>query len=82
MKNPTTPLRPIHAVNRDIRREWKNVNYAAKPYLDVMDSLSVKTDMFYADDAISIVLYFLCNATSFRGNIAKTLKAELKAIVK
>lgn len=73
--------RPISAIARDIRRDWgPKVNYAAKPYLDAMSSLDKITDSYYEDSAKSIVIYFLGNASSYRGETAKALKAELKSI--
>lgn len=44
--------------------------------------LSSINDCYGYDDARSIVLYFLCNAKSWRGDTAKRIKAELKAICK
>lgn len=73
--------RPIHQIAADIRKAWvPKVNYAAAPYLDAMGSLDKITDPYYADSGKSVVLYFLANASSFRGEQAKALKAELKAI--
>ena len=72
--------RSLNLIARDIRQDWKNVNYAAKPYLDAMQSLSSITDSYGCDNAKSVVLYFLCNAGSWRGPIAKSIKAELKAL--
>ena len=78
--------RPIYQIAADIKTEWskigKGVNFAAKPYLDAMMSLNKITDHYMFDSADSIVRYFLCNASSFRGNRAKELKAELKALLK
>jgi hypothetical protein len=73
--------RPLHVIARDIYQAWPKVNYAAKPYLDAMQDLSSINDKYGYDDARSIVLYFLSNAASFRGDSAKTLKLELKSIV-
>lgn len=72
--------RPISEIARDIRRDWKNVNYAAKPYLEAMSDLSSITDSYGCDNAKSVVLYFLCNASGWRGPVAKSIKAELKAL--
>lgn len=78
-----TQVRPICTIARDIQREWgSKVNYAAKPYLNAMLSLSSVNDKYALDDGKSIVLYFLSNASAFRGEKAKALKAELKALVK
>lgn len=75
----TTPT--IASIARDIRRDWAKVNYAAKPYLDAMLSLSGPDDSYGFDSAHSIVLYFICNASSYRGENAKANKALLKKIV-
>lgn len=72
--------RSIRSIALDIRKEWAKVNYAAKPYLDTMMELNSINDKYYNDSAKSVVLYFLSNAASFRGERAKALKAELKAL--
>lgn len=73
--------RSLSTIARDIYKAWPKVNFAAKPYLEAMLRLDRITDNYYADDARSVVLYFLSNASSFRGEEAKALKAELKAIL-
>jgi hypothetical protein len=73
-------VRPLHVIARDIYQAWPKVNYAAKPYLEAMRDLSSINDRYGYDDARSIVLYFLSNAASFKGDTAKILKLELKAI--
>jgi hypothetical protein len=40
------------------------------------------TDMYFAEDAKSIVMYFLNNASGWRGDVARRIKAELKALVR
>lgn len=76
--------RPIYEIDSEIKKDWgklgKGVNYAAKPYLDAMGDLDKITDPFYADSGKSVVLYFLANAGSYRGETAKRVKAELKAL--
>jgi hypothetical protein len=72
--------RPLYLIARDITEAWPKVNYAAKPYLQAMRDLSSINDRYGYDDARSIVLYFLSNASSFRGDTAKILKLELKTI--
>jgi len=65
-----------------IRASWHNkkgestINYAANPYLDAMGSLT--NEGFGQDSAKSIILYFLSNASGYRGEVAKIVKAELK----
>lgn len=77
----TAPQRKVYEIAQDIRRDWGiKVNFAAKPYLAAMLSLESKKDMYGADSGDSIILYFLTNASSYRGETAKRLKAELKAL--
>ena len=75
-----TTTRRLSVIARDIYANWKNVNYAAKPYLEAMSCLESINDNYYQDSARSVVAYFLANAGSFRGEVAKTIKAELKAL--
>lgn len=75
-------MRTLREIAQEIRRDWKNVNFAAKPYLDAMGTLDTIKDNFYLDSGRSIVLYFLANASTWRGVTAKRIKAELKAICK
>jgi hypothetical protein len=74
--------KPICLIANEIRREWKNVNYAAQPYLSAMLLLSSVNDSYGYDSASSVIRYFLSNASSFRGDKAKELKNELKLLLK
>ena len=71
--------RPISEIARDISHAWPKPNYAATPYLGAMLSLNRITDNYYVDTGESVVRYFLANASTFRGDAARALKAELKA---
>jgi len=79
--------RPLSAIAADIRKAWRDkqgkpcVNYAAKPYLEAMADLDGIDDRYGADSARSVVAYFLGNASTFRGEQAKALKAELKGML-
>lgn len=77
----TENTRPLSVIAADIRRNWPKVSPYAKPYLDVMAQLDSIKDDYYADSAQSVVLYFLSNAAGFRGEDAKRIKAELKAML-
>ena len=77
-----TAVRSLREIAREIRADWKRVYFGAVPYLDAMSVLDKVSDNFYADDAKSIVLYFLSNATTWKGDVARRVKAELKAMVK
>lgn len=82
MKTTTsTPQRSLSTIAAEIRADWKNVYFGAVPYLNAMRSLDKVTDNYGADDGESIVRYFLSNASSWRGETAKRVKAELKKMV-
>lgn len=72
--------RPIHEIAREIRADWKKPYFGAVPYLEAMASLDSIDGNYYADSADSVVLYFLANANTWRGETAKRIKAELKAL--
>ncbi len=74
-------MRNIDTIASEILIDWKNVNYAAKPYLQAMFSLNSMQDNYYQDDAQSVVRYFLANAGAWRGDVAKRVKAELKGML-
>ena len=61
-----------------ISNRWKPVYFGARPYLDAMASLNSINDDYGLDSGKSIVMYFLCNAQTFRGPAAKVIKDELK----
>jgi len=75
-------VRPLSVIALDIQSTWgTKVNFAAKPYLAAMLTLDKITDTYYADSARSVVRYFLSNANYWRGDDAKRIKAELKALL-
>lgn len=78
----TTATRSLHEIASEIQKDWTKVYFGAVPYLDAMKSLDSIHDNYYADDAKTIVLYFLSNATTWRGETARAIKAELKQLLK
>jgi|TARA_R110002126_G_scaffold12842_3_gene55233 hypothetical protein len=74
--------RSISSIAYDIKRVWAKPYFGAKPYLDAMTQLNSINDKYFHDDAKSVIMYFLANASTFRGNDAKVLKAELKEMLK
>lgn len=73
--------RPIFEIAREIRATWPKVNYAAVPYLEAMEYLTTMDSMYALDSAKSIVRYFLANASTYRGEAARRIKAELKSML-
>jgi hypothetical protein len=82
MATEKAPVRPLHEIAAEVRKDWKKVNYGAVPYLDAMGTLNSIEDKYILDSGVSIVLYFLANAGTWRGETAKRVKAELKAMAK
>lgn len=60
------------------KADWKKPYFGAVPYLSALSQINSIDDRFLAEDAYSIVLYFISNASTWRGEIAKAVKAELK----
>lgn len=73
--------RSLYEIAREVRKTWPNVNYAAKPYLQAMATLSSVKDYYGCDSGDSIVRYFLSNATTWKGEDARRIKAELKKMI-
>lgn len=71
------PPRPLYTIARDIHKHWTKPYFGAVPYTHAMHKLSTLNDMYGADDARSIVTYFLSNATTWRGADARRIKKEL-----
>lgn len=80
--NGASASRPLFFIAREISRDWQNVYFGAAPYLAAMRDLNSINDKYYEDGARSIVAYFLGNANTWRGETARRVKAELKALLK
>ena len=65
----------------DPRDRWKSPYFGAVPYIRAMNELGAISDSYGLDPAHEILAYFLCNAGSFRGEHARTIKAEIKSIL-
>lgn len=76
-------VRPLYEIAKEIRSDWgSKIYFGAKPYLGAMLTLNSIDDMYMCDSAKTIVMYFLSNASSWRGEVAKRVKAELKQMIK
>jgi hypothetical protein len=74
--------RKLWTIAAEIRNDWKKVYFGAVPYLQAMETMQDVSQNFGFDSGKSIVLYFLSNANSWRGEVAKRVKKELKEMVK
>lgn len=73
---------PLHVLADVIRRDWNaqgGVHYTAKPYLEAMGYLNEVSDRFGEDDGNTVIAYFLSNARTWKGDLAREVKAALKA---
>jgi hypothetical protein len=77
-----TGHRSLSTIAREIRDDWRPVYYAAAPYLSAMSGLYAVTDSYDYDSGRSVVNYFLSNAGTWRGPVARRIKAELKDMLK
>jgi hypothetical protein len=76
------PTRKLWEIAEEIKLSWANMYFGAVPYVDAMKTLSDMSDNYYDDDAHTIVIYFLGNATYWRGETARRIKKELRALAK
>lgn len=74
--------RSLETITNEITDNWKGwFNKPAAPYLRAMRELNKITDNYGSETAREIVLRFLCNATHWRGDIARRVKAELNLML-
>lgn len=65
-----------------IEQSWVKMSPHAVPYVAAMRQLETIRDKFGFDDGESVVRYFLVNATTWRGEVARNVKAELNRRLK
>lgn len=70
--------RPLYVIAREIGRNWRNMYFGAVPYWEAMGTMDKIEDNYFEDSGVSVVLYFLANANTWRGPVAREIKAELK----
>ena len=77
-------MRPLSQIARDIESECSTKDWYvyAEAYVTPMKSLNSISDNYFADSAESIVMYALANLTSWRGENARRIKAELNGMLK
>ncbi|MHA1754677.1 MAG: hypothetical protein ACTSYR_04085 [Candidatus Odinarchaeia archaeon] len=82
MTTVKTVVRPLNQIAQEIVKDWNKVYFGAQPYLAAMLTLNGIDEHYYQDTAQSIVLYFLANAGTWRGDTARRVKKELNAMCK
>lgn len=73
---------PIDALATIVILTWESVSLHAAPYLNAMCKMRSVNDGYGADSGETVILYFLANATQYKGAVARMVKAELKARIK
>lgn len=92
MKQPKTPVvklphRKLSTIAEEILKDitngpWsKHAAFYAAPYISAMLAMDKITDKYYLDSGKSVVLYFLSNASTWRGETARRIKLELKGML-
>jgi len=74
--------RPLAVIAREIKSDWRRPSYGSKPYITAMGNLGSINDSYGCDSAREIIHRFLANASLWRGEVARRVKAELKLILK
>ena len=70
--------RSLSQIALDIKKDWGVVDKKAEQYLNVMRTLKSIDDKHGFDSGKLIVVQFLFNAQSWRGEVAKATKIELR----
>lgn len=77
--------RSLYDIAQDIVSDYmdrrKSVPYCAKPYVEAMMMLDTVDDYYYHDSGREVVLYALSNLSTWRGETARQVKAELRAML-
>ncbi len=73
--------RPLYEIAAEITADWKPVWFGAVPYVEAMGCLTSLDQMYGMESGRIIVSYFLSNAKLWRGDTAKRIKRELRAIL-
>lgn len=69
---------PLWGIAALIREDWTKPYFGAVPYIDAMGAVEDLSSPYGADNGEYIVAYFLGNANTWRGPVAREVKAELK----
>ena len=72
----------VSDIARLIASDWKNISPYARDYLNAMKEINDIEGAYYADSCKSVVLSFLANAGTYRGENARAYKAILKEMIK
>jgi hypothetical protein len=75
-------MRSLKEIAQDIRKDWRRPYPACVPYLNAMAHLETVHDSYGLDSGHTVVVYFLCNAERWKGEVARKIKKELNQLIK
>lgn len=76
-------MRPLYIIANEICKDWTNWRKSyAYEYIKAMACLDKIEDNYYFDSGREIVLRFLSNSSGWRGEKARLIKTELRAMIK
>jgi hypothetical protein len=76
------PHRPLCEIATEIIADWTALHGAAQPYMNAMSQLRNAGDSYGMETGSDIIQRFLINAQTWRGDVARRVKRELKAILR
>lgn len=74
--------RPLYVIAAEIRADWHPIWFGAVPYVEAMECLHTLDESYGADSADRVVGYFLSNARYWKGETARRIKEELRAMIR
>lgn len=74
--------RPLSAIAAEITADWTALHGGAQPYMDAMRELRLATDRYGTETGSDMIQGFLLNAQTWRGEVARRVKRELRAILR
>jgi hypothetical protein len=78
----TRPISEIAAeILADHRAQGKELYFGAVPYVNAMLFLDKYTDNYFEDSAVDVLTYAVSNLSTWRGETARRVKAEIKAML-
>ncbi len=74
--------RQLNEIADEIYANWKDPYFGAVPYIAAMRCLTDMSSVCGVENASSIVAYFLANAQTWRGEVARRVKKELNSMLR
>jgi hypothetical protein len=69
---------PLSALGDIVAEDWPKPYFGAVPYIAALRTLASIDDTYGVESGHDIVAYFLSNANTWRGPVAREVKQELR----